>query len=179
AFDAARDVLRENRFDLNRVDGHAGVITTFTKPSAGLLSPWDSEQSTFGQEVDDLMDYQQRRIRVTFEPISTPATAPPSPPGPPGRGGARRALTVLSGSGETIMRIRATIERIERPIWRPDTTAVGLYTRAVDPDLVRRGLQPSYTVPVSEDPLLAARLVEGARQRLAEAQPHSPPGTST
>ena len=50
AFDTARDVLRDNLFTLDRVDGRAGVITTQAKRSAGLASPWDGEQSTAEQD---------------------------------------------------------------------------------------------------------------------------------
>lgn len=160
AFDAAREVLREYNFTLNRVDGRAGVISTYTKPSAGLASPWDGEQSTPGQEVDDYMNDNQRRVRVTFEPVG------------PGGGGAGDAVDVRTAAerGETVMRVHATVERIQRPQWRPDTSGVNQYTRALDVDLARRGMEPSYAVPVSEDRLLGARLVEEIRRRMSEPE---------
>jgi hypothetical protein len=176
AFDAARDALRDHRFDLNRVDGHAGVISTYVKPSAGLLSPWDGEQSSLGQEVEDLLNYQQRRVRVTFEPAEPPAPAPAEPgaagvePSSPGDSGGSDIPT-LARSAETIMRIRVTVERIHRPTWRPDPSSVNLSTRSNDPDLGRRGLRPSYAVPVADDRALAARLVEDVRRRMAAARP--------
>ena len=67
AFDATREVLREHRFQLERVDAAAGVITTQPKSTAGAASPWDKEQSTLGQEVEDLLNLQRRVVRVSFE----------------------------------------------------------------------------------------------------------------
>lgn len=173
AFDAARHVLRDHRFDLNRVDGQAGVISTYVKSSAGLLSPWDSEQSSPGQEVEDLLNYQQRRVRVTFEPAEPPAPAPavPGVARPEGTDGPERDMPALARSAETIMRIRVTVERIHRPTWRPDPSSVNLSTRSNDPDLTRRGLRPSYAVPVADDRALAARLVEDVRRRMVAARP--------
>src|SRR5688500_8446844 len=68
AFDAAREVLRAARFDIDRVDAGGGVISTEPKRSAGLATPWDREQSTMGQEFEDLLNHQQRTVRITFEP---------------------------------------------------------------------------------------------------------------
>jgi hypothetical protein len=66
AFDATREVLREHRFQLERVDAAEGVITTQPKSTAGAASPWDKEQSTLGQEVEDLLNLQRRVVRVSF-----------------------------------------------------------------------------------------------------------------
>ena len=41
AFDAAREVLREFRFELERVDARSGIITTRPKATAGLATLWD------------------------------------------------------------------------------------------------------------------------------------------
>ena len=46
AFDEARDVLTGYRFELDRVDAAGGVIATAPKTTAGLATPWDSEQTT-------------------------------------------------------------------------------------------------------------------------------------
>jgi len=39
AFEAAKAALRDYRFDLERVDARAGVISTAKKETAGLLTP--------------------------------------------------------------------------------------------------------------------------------------------
>ena len=63
AFDAAKEVLREAGFELDRVDARAGVITTRSKGSAGIATPWVGDESTIEQEFDDLI-HQQRRTAV-------------------------------------------------------------------------------------------------------------------
>jgi hypothetical protein len=65
-FDAARLVLREQRFTLDRVDAQAGVITTTSQPAAGLIAPWETVQSSASDEVEDLLHQQARRVRVEF-----------------------------------------------------------------------------------------------------------------
>jgi hypothetical protein len=67
AFEAARDVLREYRFTLERVDAQAGVITTAPRDSAGLAMPWDTQQTHLSQDVSDFVNHQQRRVRVLVD----------------------------------------------------------------------------------------------------------------
>jgi hypothetical protein len=159
-FDAAREVLRDERFDLERVDARAGVITTQPKKSIGVLSPWDGEQSTVRQEVDDLFNRQRRVVRVTFEP--------PDGPPPPG-------TDLLSGDAPAlVMRVGVVVEREQQPGWRLESTSVRLNTRSTDLALAERGLTPWYTVPAAQDPALAARLAEEIRRRADPAAPADP-----
>lgn len=151
AFDAAREVLRDARFDLDRVDARAGVITTQPKKSIGLLSPWDTEQSTVRQEADDLFNRQRRAVRVTFEP----------PDGPPPAG----TDLLTSDAAEFIMRVSVVVEREHQPGWRLESTSVRLNTRSTDLALAERGLTPWYTVAVAQDPAFASRLTEEIRRR--------------
>lgn len=89
AFEATKRVLRDERFTIDRVDARAGVITTRPKSSGGLLTAWDGEQSDFGDELEDAANFQQRRVRVVFEPYDPSAPPPPTDdeiddqPGPP------------------------------------------------------------------------------------------------
>jgi hypothetical protein len=69
AFQSAREVLRERRFVVDRVDARAGVITTRARTSAGLVTPWDGDQSTVEQEIDDAANWQLRRVRIEFVPV--------------------------------------------------------------------------------------------------------------
>ncbi len=55
AFDAAREALRDLRFDLERVDARLGVITSRPHATDGLATPWDLDQTSSRQEVQDLM----------------------------------------------------------------------------------------------------------------------------
>jgi hypothetical protein len=160
AFEAAKDALVASHFELERVDAGSGVITTVAKPSSGLATPWDTEQTTLEQEWEDLLNRQQRRVRVTFEPVQ--ATD----------GGA--AADLRDATGPIVGRVEVTIDRVHRPGWRLETTSLRFSSFSSDPDLVARGMWPRYTVPVSQDPLLAARLTERIRERLDSDAPAAP-----
>ena len=143
AFEAARDSLIHRRFELERVDSRAGIITTKPKTTSGLATPWDSEQSTLDQEVEDVLNGQRRSVRITFEP-SPPAATPPD--------------DLRGVKGPLVARVEVFVERIHVPGWRIEPTAVRFSTHTHDPDLDARGMWSSYEVPFSQDPKLAARL---------------------
>lgn len=145
AFDAARTSLIDRRFDLERVDARAGVITTKTKSTAGLATPWDTEQSSLDQEVEDLLNGQQRRVRITFEPLAT-------------EGGFLPSEDIREFKGPLSARVEVVIERIHRSGWQIQTTAVRFSDLTRDPELSDRGMWPTYAVPFSQDPKLASRI---------------------
>jgi len=157
AFDAARHVLRDARFELERVDARQGTITTASKPTAGLATPWDVEQQTIGQEMEDLIEHQQRKVRITFEPA-----------------GGAAASDLIDDPKPTVMRVRVVIERVNRPNWRVDSTSIRLSTYAWDPALGEREMQPRYDVAIAEDSEFAARLVGQIKSRLAQASRSGP-----
>lgn len=159
-FDAARHVLREARFDLERVDARGGVLTTAAKPTAGLATPWDAEQQTAGQEVEDLLQHQQRRVRITFESAGGEAGA-----GESQADGAGAEADLLDEPRKTTMRVRVVIERINRPNWRVDSSSIRLSSYAWDPALAEREMQPRYETAIAEDADCARRLVELIRAR--------------
>lgn len=154
AFDAARESLVGRRFPLERVDARAGVITSQAKTTSGLATPWDGEQSTLDQETEDLLNGQQRRVRITFESVGAEGTPPDdfrTVPGP------------LSA------RVEVVVERIHRPGWRIEPTAVRFSSQAQDPGLTARGMYPTYSVPLSQDPKLAARIAREIEGRISNA----------
>ncbi len=168
AFDAARDVVRHHRFAIDRVDGAAGVIASFPKQSSGILTPWDTDQSTTSQELDDTFNVQQRRVRVTFEPRGSESA---------GNDGAR-TVDLRSFPGAMACRFEVVIDRVERPDRRVPTRAVRQGSQAYNPTLRERGMWPTYAVPVSQDPGLAARLAQELREALEkpDASPAITPG---
>lgn len=147
AFDAAKDILVASRFELERVDAAAGVLSTVPKPTAGLATPWDSEQASLAQEVDDVVNRHLRTVRITFE------GAPDQP---------RTA------------RIEAVVERERRAGWRLDTTSLRYTSVTEDPALRARGMWPRYYVAIAQDPELSANLATELRTRLGLAQPGRP-----
>jgi hypothetical protein len=146
-FDLSRDVLRDEGFVLERVDAEAGVITTRPKSTAGLATPWYSDQSTAYQEIEDLGNRDQRTVRITFEPrdAGTIDTSGPD----------LRAFDC----GMT-MTVRVIMERVNRPGWRVNTSSVRLSTYCVDTDLRDRGISYEYAVARQDDQALAARLAD-------------------
>lgn len=150
AFDAARDELRHERFPLERVDLENGVITTAPKPTQGLLSPWDGEQTSLQDEVEDFIAEQTRRVRITFD------------------------TSAADGSGTAT--VEAAVYRRQIAGIRPNTRAVLLTGGAFNPDLAARGVGGVYEVPVRRDDALAKRLARDIQKRIdgaprAEKQP--------
>lgn len=146
AFDATREVLLSNRFILERVDAQEGVITTRAKPSSGLGTPWDGEQSTLGQEIEDLAQMQQRRVRVTFQPRSGQDPSASEP--------------------DQIGSVEVVVERVYRTDWRPSTRAILLSGDAVDRVQAARGMPGWYEVALTRDDRFAARLADEVVRRL-------------
>lgn len=164
-FAAAKEALVAARFELDRVDARAGVITTRPKPTSGVATPWDGEQSSPGQEVEDLLNRQYRRIRVTFEPAPESggggAPAGEGAPAQPDPLADRRAAV-----GPLTATVEVTIDRLCRPGWRVQTSSVRLSSFAFDPELARRDMWPQYTVPFAQDPAFAERLAASIQRRL-------------
>ena len=150
AFDATRDVLRGYRFSLERVDAAAGVVTTAPKGTAGLATPWDAEQSTMAQEVEDLLNQQTRNVRVTFRP-------------------AVGAGESIDPSAELVGRVEVIVYRMQTPGLRPPSKAISMTSLSVDPVAGRQGLAGQYEVPVAQDSRLAARLAAAIERRLGRA----------
>ncbi len=153
AIDATRDALRDYRFDLDRVDAAAGVVTTAGKWSSGLATPWDAEQSSIGQEWDDAMNRQQRRVRVTFASAH-------------GEG----ADDLRSLGAPLVGRVEVTVYRLHRQGWRLESESVGRSRRAFDPEL-GRSQGSRYFVPIARDERLEARIADAVARRIADAAP--------
>lgn len=145
AFDAAKDILIASRFELERVDAAGGVLSTVPKPTAGLATPWDTEQASLSQELDDVMNRHLRTVRITFE-----------------------------GAEPRSARIEAVVERERRAGWRLDTTSLRYTSVTEDPALRARGMWPRYHVAIAQDPDLAASLATELRSRLGLAEPGRP-----
>ncbi len=158
-FDAARDVLRERRFDLARVDSSAGVLTTAPSVSAGLFTPWSRDQQTFDDELDDTLNRQQRTVRVEFQPVE-----PPAEPGP---------HDLVGKPVTTRLEVRVTVERQHRAGQQPQPASITMSSRWQDPALQRRGLS-EYGVTTRRDEALErtliAEILERTGQQVADAE---------
>jgi len=145
AFDAARKVLGSHGFELDRVDAHSGVITTAPKTSAGIATPWDLDQTSFKQEIDDFVNYQERRVRIEFE---RDAQNPDS----------RWAGNVT-----------VNMYRHQTPGSRVPSKSATLWTATRDPVKDQQGLGLYYTVATKRDTKLERRLAEEIDETLAAA----------
>lgn len=170
AFEAAKQVLIDARFELDRVDARSGVITTRPKETSGLATPWDTEQSSFGQELEDLLNRQYRRVRLTFEPATPAGPAPPAPTDEPGP-------DLRDHQGPITAIATVSLERLHRPGWRIETTSIRQSSTYYNPEWGIDGIWPQYTVPFAQDHRLAARLTQRIRKRMehAEAAPATAP----
>ena len=146
AFVAARAVLAEFRFGINRVDAARGVLTSYPKRSAGLASPWDGEQSSIGQEFEDLTNQQERTIHIEFE-----------------RGEQGDAD---ASAGGVVARVRVIVNRVHRPNWRVDTQSILLSTHARSRDAMGNLERSEFREPIGQDPALADRLARAIINRL-------------
>ncbi len=157
AFDQTRDLLAARQFKLERVDARAGVITTQPKPSTGLATPWDGEQSSFQDEWADLLNQHERQVRVTFVPVGAGEPADRTP---------EVDLRELDVPLEAHFEV--TVLRVSVPGHRIEPSAIGMSTRWSDPQMARRGVGPADRVPLRADDALAARLADALRRRLGD-----------
>lgn len=153
AFDTARETLRDQFYSIDRVDAEAGVISSFPKDSAGLATPWDSDQSSLKQEWEDLAADQRRTIRIVFE--REPGSSEP-----------------------TLGRVTVVVDRRYRPGIRVPAKSVRSASLTQDPALAQRGMWPAYDVAVEEDRALAARLANEISKRLAAPEAAKEPSVA-
>lgn len=160
AFDAAKDLLRSYEFELDRVDAHAGVITTAPRAWAGFATPWLPYASGTSDAMRGFAQFEQIRVKVAFDPASATASNPAR------HGDDRRADT-----GPLVARFEVELERIHRPGRRFDPTSVRLSSTAVDPVLRVSGLQPWHSEQVGTDARLAAQLSQALDNALKTPAP--------
>ncbi len=163
-FDAAREALLELRFELDRVDARAGILSTSARRSAGLATPWAVEQTTPAQEFEDFVNRHARIVRITFEPAGAPSPERPHPPlaaGDP-------LPDLLERPGPLVARVQVLVLRTRRPGWRPDGNSIFRSSFTHDPSLRPRGMTPRYEDPLILDEALSRRLavrIEALRSR--------------
>ena len=144
------------------------MLSTRGKPSDGLATPWDLEQTTTRQELEDLVNQQTRRVRVVFlTPVVRPGQAPPDdlddlPP----LQDAPMPQDLFAHTGSVTMRVVVTRARTQRPGWRLATNSVRSSTFAFDPARAETADAAEYESPAGEDKDLALRVVEQVRVAL-------------
>lgn len=151
AFDAARDVLRERGFELDRVDARAGVITTAPRASAGLATPWVQHSPTLGEAVDATLHPDRRMAVVTFTPLV----------------GDETVADLRAFEGAVLARVEAPKLRLRRVGRHVDSTAIRMANWWRDPAKT----EPMVLTPVEAADELAADLAARIRARAATQTP--------
>lgn len=144
AFQAAKDVLRNYEFELDRVDAREGIITTAPRAWSGAATPWLPYSSQPLDAVEGLMQFEQRTARVEFRPASDTAA---------------EIADLRDFQGELTAEVTVTVERLYRPGRRVDATSVRLTSFSRDPKSSPRGGPPqAFATEVRQDTPLAARI---------------------
>lgn len=142
AFQAAKDLLREYEFELDRVDAEAGIITTHPRASAGFATPWIPHMTSPEGALEGYLQPERRIASITFD-----------------------------GNADQSRALRANVQvlRLVRPGKRPSIASIRLTSAWTDPALVEQGVQPAYVASSHEDSKLGQSLARALRQRLAVA----------
>jgi hypothetical protein len=154
AFSAALTELRERRFVPERIDAQVGIITTQPKRTGGLVSPWDTEQSSLADEFEDTFHYQTRTIRVTLASVPPPADLSPE------------SRELFIAKAPLRVEVDASIARRQTPHMQPQPRVLGLSTQAIDPALSPRGMTGAYDHALARHDELAARIARAIQRRL-------------
>ncbi|MGQ0628690.1 MAG: hypothetical protein ACT4PL_11390 [Phycisphaerales bacterium] len=157
AFEAARAVLRENSFAIERQDARAGVISTRPRSAGGIATPWDGQQSTTRAEIEDTMHRQARAVTVRFRRA-----------GSGGRAGLDPDDDLLETPSPVVLTVTVDLLRRQRPGWRVEPTAINLSSYSSDPALAAAGLEPTYDTVIDQDDLLAGRILRRIEELMAD-----------
>lgn len=161
-FVTARDVLRDYRFAINRVDAARGVLTTYPKRSVGVATPWDREQSSIGQDLEDFANQQERTVRIEFAHVNGPVS--------------ERVDQVNDQSDDSVggavfeqtqVRVIVELHRVHRPNWRVETESIRLSTHAKSRDSSGRIEPESFRESIGVDEELGARIRDEILRRVS------------
>jgi hypothetical protein len=153
-FDAARDVLREQGFELDRVDARSGVISTAPRASAGLATPWVQHNPTLPGAASATLHPDRRMAVVSFVPL----------------GSEQDVADLRTFDGTLLARVEAPALRLRRVGRHLDPTAIRLANWWRDP----AEPEPMVLTPVEAGDELAAVLAAGIRDRMAVPAPSAP-----
>ncbi len=148
AFEVARDELRRAGFEVERVDARSGVITTRSKGSSGIATPWNQDESSLGQEFTALAHHRRRKVIVRFEPLQQEAVETTATGQSP-VGSGEQDLRLLGGDlrvsvvvlveeyrrlGKQVDPVSIRLTSVSRDVSDPDQPMPKRYVFAVDPD---------------------------------------------
>ncbi len=161
-YEAARRVLRDHGFELDRQDYRFGRITTRPLGSPTIVEIWHGSNSTAAQAAASTINDQRRLVTVMLDPAPKPSDL--------------SAETVeqftQTEPAAYLLRVEVTIERHQHPQQRlsGSTKPNRLINRlsTVPTELKRRGIEGEYWLPISRDPYLEHRLLTAIVRRSQE-----------
>ena len=157
-FQAAKDVLREYQFELDRVDARSGIITTEPKPSAGLATPWIPHSGNVTGSIKGLLQHEQRRARVLFTTVDPDESRLPE------------EIDLRRDEGQLLARIEVTIDRIHRPHRRVSPASIKLGTFAQDTGSPPRGgVRRDYLIQAMPDEALGRRMLRALERKMSDS----------
>ncbi|MDP1661294.1 MAG: hypothetical protein Q8L55_05205 [Phycisphaerales bacterium] len=167
-FQAARDVLREFRYAEDRIDAQQGVITSMPRSQPGIAKPWEA-RSGAAAAWEDLVNYQQRTVRISF------ITGEPGERAPGGRviAATDPDRDLAAQPQETTLLVRVVVERFERDGRRVSADSVRVGRRAVNP-VLEQGQWARALVQVQDDTVLASDLLRAIVARGGAPSPDAP-----
>jgi len=150
AFTAAKDVLRDEGFSLERVDSARGVITTRPRASSGFMTPWIDHTTTPGDSLGAVLHRERRLVEVRFALDENSDLPEPEKP--------------------IIATVEVTVQRLGSPGRNPDATSIRLTSTWTEgrKSAEMREWGPYLTMVERTDPALSARIA-GAIRAKAEA----------
>ncbi len=171
--------MRSEGFAVDRNDPRLGVFTSDPRPASTLLELFKLDNSNLAQAWESTVNQQRRRVRIVVEPAEpqngpgpeqaaqmTQVTLNPPPP------------TFVDPQGLLNLRVLVFVDRAAQPHWRVETTTRRLSSRALEPELMERGMQPVYWQPISRDPAMEQRLMRRILQGIAASRDDRPGGAS-
>ena len=168
AFDAALEAVRRHDLAPTLRDRRGGVIETETSIAASLLDFWRGENASFGQTMENTIEYQRRQARFEF----TPAAFHPRPDRdtdePDLFGEEAAPVDLTQGDGPLEIRVWVVVERSYTPGIRRDTWSRRLttQTRITRPATDPAGPTRPYWTPVSRDTAFERRLLAEVEEAL-------------
>ncbi|HYC99747.1 MAG TPA: hypothetical protein VEB22_00840 [Phycisphaerales bacterium] len=169
-FQAARDVMLDYRYTADRVDAPQGVLTSLPRSEPGLAKIWEA-RSGARAAWDDLLNYRQRTVQVTFVTAAAADRQPDSsiiPPTDPDR-------DLAAQPRDTTMLVRVLVEQYERPDRRISLDSVRVTRQAVSATSPEDASRGPYLVTQHDDNVLAADLLRAILDRSRSGRPAEPP----
>ncbi len=171
-FDTALEMMRHQGMNPVVIDRRGGIIETDPRIAGSILEPWDRNNASYHQAMDNTLSLQRRHARFEFmagrrSPVLFPTQQPLRPHEAAGM--IAQPVDLTSYDGDIEVHVTVTVERQYRPGRRRNTWSRQLTTQSafVGPD---ENLPPNFWTPVTRDTAYERRLLAAIDQVLGESE---------